>query len=272
MQPLRVVLVDDESLARRGLKLRLAQFDSVEVVAECGNGQEALAAIAAHSPDLVFLDIEMPGLSGFDVAAQMQSDTVPMIVFVTAYDAYAVQAFKVHAVDYILKPIEDERLASTVERAQEHRERAESLRVKQQLLGLVQSLQHSGTEAPSLDNPGADNSRRTESYPDRLAVRDGSNVEFIPVHSIEWIDAAGDYMCLHAGTGTHIMRATMKQLESMLDPQQFVRIHRSTLVNINAIAGAELRDGGDYLLRLTRGTSLKVSRSCRERVRTALSI
>lgn len=272
MQPLRVIIVDDENLARRGLKLRLAQFDCVEVVAECSNGQEALTAIAAHSPDLVFLDIEMPGLSGFDVVARMQSDTLPMIVFVTAYDEYAVQAFRVHAVDYILKPIEDDRLASTLAHAQEHRERAESLRVKQQLLGLVHGLQHGGAGARSLDTGAGSNSRQAGGYPDRLPVRDGSSVELIPVDSIEWIDAAGDYMCIHAGGATHIMRGTMKQLESMLDPQRFIRIHRSTLVNIHAVTGAEFQDSGDYLLKMAQGNSLKVSRSCRDRVRSALAI
>ncbi|MFO7552613.1 MAG: LytTR family DNA-binding domain-containing protein [Haliea sp.] len=272
MQQLRVIIVDDENLARRGLKLRLDQFDWVEVVAECSNGQEALTAIAAQSPDLVFLDIEMPGLSGFDVVARMQSDTLPMIVFVTAYDEYAVQAFKVHAVDYILKPVEDDRLASTLEHAQEHRERAGLLRVKQQLLGLVHDLQHGGAGARSLDNGAGGNNRQAGCYPDRLPVRDGSSVEFIPVDRIEWIDAAGDYMCIHAGGATHIMRGTMKQLENMLDPQRFIRIHRSTLVNINAVTGAELQDSGEYLLRTAQGNSLKVSRSCRDRVRSALAI
>lgn len=272
MPPLRVIIVDDENLARRGLKLRLDLYDNVEVVAECANGQEALTAIASVSPDLVFLDIEMPGMSGFDVIARLQSDTLPMIVFVTAYDEYAVQAFRVHAVDYILKPIEDDRLSATLERAAQQREQTESLRVKQQLLTLVQSLQHTGSPPLSLEPTGAGDAGGGDSYPERLPVRDGSSVHFIPIHSIEWIDAAGDYMCIHAAGDTHIMRATMKQLESMLDPRRFIRIHRSTLVNISAVASAELQDNGDYLLTLTAGNSLKVSRNCKDRVRAALSL
>lgn len=271
MPPLRAIIVDDENLARRGLRLRLDLYDTVEVVAECANGQEALLAIASASPDLVFLDIEMPGMSGFDVVARLQSDTLPMIVFVTAYDEYAVQAFRVHAVDYILKPIEDDRLAATLERAAQYREQAESLRVKQQLLTLVQSLQHANRKTPSLESAGG-GKPAAGAYPERLPVRDGSSVHFIPVHSIEWIDAAGDYMCIHAAGETHIMRATMKQLESMLDPERFLRIHRSTLVNINAVTGAELLENGDYLLTLAQGNSLKVSRNCKERVRAALSL
>lgn len=266
--PLRIIIVDDESLARRGLKLRLELHDNAEVVAECANGQEALTAIASTSPDLVFLDIEMPGMSGFDVVAKLQSDTLPMIVFVTAYDEYAVQAFGVHAVDYILKPIEDDRLAATLARAEQYREQTESLRVKQQLLTLVQSLQHAGATPPALETPGD----REASRPERLPVRDGSSVHFIPVHDVEWIDAAGDYMCIHVPGKTHIMRATMKQLESMLDPARFLRIHRSTLVNISAVTSAELLENGDYLLTLTQGHTLKVSRNCKERVRSALSL
>ncbi|MEQ8516724.1 MAG: LytTR family DNA-binding domain-containing protein [Chromatocurvus sp.] len=272
MPPLRVIIVDDENLARRGLKLRLDLYDNVDVVAECANGQEALTAIASTSPDLVFLDIEMPGMSGFDVIARLQSDTLPMIVFVTAYDEYAVQAFRVHAVDYMLKPIEDDRLAAALERAAQHREQTESLRVKQQLLTLVQSLQHASATPPALEVPGGSESGGGTAYPERLPVRDGSSVHFIPARSIDWVDAAGDYMCIHAGGETHIMRATMKQLEAMLDPERFLRIHRSTLVNISAITGAELLENGDYLLTVAQGSPLKVSRNCKDRVRSVLSL
>jgi two-component system LytT family response regulator len=267
--PLRVIIVDDESLARRGLRLRLEHYAHVEIVAECANGEEAVAAITANSPDLVFLDIEMPGMNGFDVIAHLQADTLPLIVFVTAFDEYAVQAFRVHAIDYILKPIEDERLAATLEQAERFREQAESLRLKEQLMQLMQTLREPGAAPATL---GEGSAAEGSPYPQRLPVRDGARIHFIPAQRIEWIDAAGDYMCVHADGETHIMRATMKQLERLLDPTCFLRIHRSTLVNLAAVVSAELLDSGDYLLTLPRGQTLKVSRGCKEQVRAALAL
>ena len=226
--PLSAIIVDDESLARRGLSLRLQHIPHVDVVAECVNGGEALTAIAEHSPDLVFLDIQMPGMGGFDVIGQLQADNMPMVIFVTAFDQYAVDAFKVHAVDYVLKPIDDDRLHEAIERAVLHREQEESARTKEKLVDLVMGM--TGASASSIEQM-AEDAEPPKSWPEKITVKDGSDIQFIRVADIQWVDAAGDYMCIHAAGTTHIMRITMKQLEAMLDPARFLRIHRSTIVN-----------------------------------------
>lgn len=267
MTPLRTLIVDDEQLARRGLALRLKDFSAVQVVAECSDGQQALLAIAEHEPDLVFLDIQMPGMSGFDVIAHLQGDTLPMIVFVTAYDAYAVEAFKVHAVDYLLKPVEEERLQEAITRALEYRERRESAHAKERLVELVMGL--TGASARSVENMASGNDRPRQ-WPEKISIRDGNDIHLIRVDDIRWIDAAGDYMCLHTATGTHIMRSTLKQLEAMLDPQRFVRVHRSTIVNARDVVGAHTLESGDLLLHLGGDARVKVSRGFRERARELL--
>lgn len=264
MTALRAIVVDDEKLARRGLALRLAQNPQVDVVAECANGQEALQAIAAESPDLVFLDIQMPGMDGFDVVCELQSDAMPLIIFVTAFDRYAIDAFKIHAVDYVLKPIEEERLDEAVSRAVE-RHALQSLGSKESLMALV-SGRNDASAARELvleDHP-------QQSWPERLTIKDGSEFQFIRIADIQWIDAAGDYMCVHADGRTHIMRTTMKRLESTLNPDTFIRVHRSSIVNANAIASATSHLNGEYILTLHGGARLKVSRSYRDRIKSLL--
>ena len=267
MNTLSAIIVDDENLARRGLAVRLRELPQVDVVAECANGQEALAAIAQHTPDLVFLDIQMPGMDGFQVVNELQGDAMPMVVFVTAYDEYAVEAFRVHAVDYVLKPIDDDRLHEAVERALAHRDQQESSESKEKLVKLVMSItgeSASGVE-DMLEGGGP------ESWPEKITIKDGNDIRFIRVSDIRWVDAAGDYMCIHAGGETHIMRITMKQLEAMLNPAVFLRVHRSTLVNTGCITGAQTLDNGEFLLNLEGGAQLKVSRSYRERIRDFLA-
>ncbi|TXS93834.1 response regulator transcription factor [Parahaliea maris] len=262
MNPLSTIIVDDENLARRGLSLRLAEIPEVKIVAECANGQQALAAIAEHSPDLVFLDIQMPGMDGFAVVEEMQSDDMPMVVFVTAFDQYAVDAFRIHAVDYVLKPIEDERLHEAVARALEQRAQQDSVREKEKLLKLVMGL--NGENPGSIEEPGTSGGKQ---WPEKLTIKDGCDIQFIKVADIQWVDAAGDYMCVHAGGDTHIMRITMKQLEAQLNPEQFLRVHRSTIVNANGIVRAQTLNNGEYLLTLEAGTQIKVSRSYRDKVK-----
>jgi two-component system LytT family response regulator len=265
MSPLNAIIVDDESLARRGLSLRLQQIPQVDVVAECTNGQEALAAIAEYSPDLVFLDIQMPGMGGFDVIRRLQPDEAPMIIFVTAFDQYAVDAFKVHAIDYVLKPIDDDRLHESIERAVAHHRRQASEQRKEKLVDLVMELTGASPGAIEQMTGGA---AETSRWPEKITVKDGGEIRLIRVDDIRWIDAAGDYMCIHAGEQTYIMRTTMKQLEAMLDPERFLRIHRSTIVNSADISAAQPLNNGEYLLTLEGGTKLKVSRGYRERVRS----
>lgn len=268
MKNLRAIIVDDESLARRGLALRLQQIPRVDVIAECANGQQALEAIAEHAPDLVFLDIQMPGIDGFDVVRQLQADTMPMVIFVTAFDQYAIDAFKVHAVDYVLKPIDDDRLHAAIERAVAHHEQEESMRSKERLMELMMGM--TGASASSIEEM-ARAEEPLPQWPEKLVVKDGSDIHLIRVEDIQWVDAAGDYMCIHAGGDTHIMRITMKELEAMLNPARFTRIHRSTIINTDYIAGAQTLGNGEYLLSLQGGAQLKVSRGFRDRVKQLLS-
>jgi len=261
---IRTIIVDDEPLARRGLKLRLDTIDQIEVVAECCNGREALVAVAEHEPDLMFLDIQMPGLSGFDVISEMQQDNMPMVVFVTAFDEYAIDAFKVHAVDYLLKPIDDARLEDAVVRAGIHLEDRSAVTDKQRLLELVISITGKPESAiEQLVKSGSEISH----FPDKIAIKDGSETALVPVTEIDWVDAAGDYMCVHAKGITHIMRVTMKELEGQLDPTIFQRIHRSTIVNLERVTKVSSHMNGEFYLSLSCGATLKMSRSYKDRVK-----
>jgi two-component system LytT family response regulator len=262
MTPLRTVIVDDEPLARRGLSLRLENHPPVELVAECANGEEALEAVAALQPDLMFLDIQMPGMDGFDVIENLQGDAMPMVIFVTAYNEFAVDAFEVNAVDYVLKPVDEERLHAAIQRAVEAREQQQLADQKRNLMNACMRL--SGASASVVEEIAGG---KAGIYPDRLSIRDGDETALVPVAEIDWIDAAGDYMCVHADNTTHIMRITMKQLEAMLDPLMFLRIHRSTIVNAARIGSAQSLTNGEYLLTLQGGTRLKVSRSYRDKIR-----
>lgn len=269
---IRAIVVDDESLAREGLSLRLGKLQGVELVASCRNGREALAAVAEHHPDLVFLDIQMPGMTGFELIRQLQPDDMPLIIFVTAYDAFAVDAFKVHAVDYLLKPIEQDRLEEAVQRARQRKAVSDGPvgdeggddKEKQRLLEMVMGLTGKSEEAVrELVTSGEDLARRNE----RLAIKDGSSTIFVPIQDIDWVDAAGDYMCVHARGETHIMRTTMKELESQLDPDMFQRVHRSTIVNLHRVEKISSHINGEFHLTLSCGTSLKMSRSYKDKVR-----
>lgn len=268
MSQLRAIIVDDENLARRGLSLRLQQFPMVDVVAECANGQQALEAIAIHSPELVFLDIQMPGIDGFEVIRQLQADHMPMVIFVTAFDQYAIDAFKVHAVDYVLKPIDDDRLHAAIDRAVAHHSHEQSERAKERLVELMMNM--TGASASSIEKM-AEGDAPGKAWPEKLVIKDGNDIHLVKSEDIHWVDAAGDYMCIHAGGNTHIMRITMKELEALLNPAQFLRIHRSTIINTRFVDGAQTLGNGEYLLSLEGGAQLKVSRGYRDKVRQLLS-
>lgn len=266
LTPIRAVVVDDESLARRGLKLRLEEIGSVDVVAECRNGREAIASIRETEPDLVFLDIQMPGLDGFDVVRELQADNLPLIVFVTAFDQYAVNAFEVHAVDYVLKPVEQERLQTAIDKARAQLEQQRASDRKEQLLDLIMNL--TGKSESAIDELVEAGSRP---FPDKLSIKDGDEITILQVADIGWVDAAGDYMCLHAGGNTYVMRVTMKQLEQQLDPTIFQRIHRSTLVNIRRVVKLTSHINGEFFLTLDCGARLKMSRSYKDKVKHLLN-
>ena len=257
MSDLTAIVVDDESLARELMMSHLEKIPTITVLEQCANGVSALQAILKKQPDIVFLDVQMPGLSGFEVINLLQADQMPMIVFTTAYDAYAVKAFEMNAVDYLLKPIELQRLQESITRAYERKTSEQLLSDKQQLIKAVHNLgAESLQEANQLGNG-------------KLAVSDAGTTNLIPYEDIEWIDAAGDYMCVHANGCTHIIRSTMKNLEAKLTMPFFKRIHRSTMVNFNKVTKIEKLAKGEALLYTEEGTSLKVSRnyrSCLEQI------
>lgn len=268
-EPIRAIIVDDEPLARRGLELRLRTCADVEVVAQCGNGREAVEAVAAQSPDLMFLDIEMPGVDGFEVLRRIPQTRMPMVVFVTAFDRYAVEAFEQHALDYLLKPLVDERFERTLAHVREQFARRRSARNREQLVSLLASVSGSGQlDAEELLALASDGLPRR--YPEVLPIRLGRETLRLPVATIEWVDAAGDYMCVHAESRTHVVRATMKQFEEQLDPASFQRIHRSTIVNIRRIRKLKPHTNGEYFLTLDGGHELKLSRSYRDRLERIL--
>ncbi|MEX1995082.1 MAG: LytTR family DNA-binding domain-containing protein [Steroidobacteraceae bacterium] len=265
----RAIIVDDEPLARRGLELRLRAFRDFEIVAQCGNGREAVDAVAQHSPDLMFLDIEMPGVDGFEVLRRIPQTSMPMVVFVTAFDRYAVEAFDAHALDYLLKPLVDERFERTMAHVREQFAQRKSVKHREQLVALLASVTGAGQlDAEELLARGAEGVSRR--FPEVLPIRLGRETIRLPVAAIEWVDAAGDYMCVHAEGRTHVVRATMKQFEERLDPADFQRIHRSTIVNIRRIRKLKPHTNGEYFLTLEGGHELKLSRSYRDRLERIL--
>ena len=267
--PIRAIIVDDEPLARRGLELRLRPFQDMQIVAQCGNGREAVAAVAAHAPDLMFLDIEMPGLDGFEVLRRIPQTSMPMVVFVTAFDRYAIDAFDAHALDYLLKPLVDERFERTMAHVREQFAQRRSIRHREQLVALLASVTGAGQlDADELLARGAEGIGRR--YPEVMPIRLGRETVRLPVAAIEWVDAAGDYMCVHAEGRTHVVRATMKQFEERLDPAVFQRIHRSTIVNVGRIRKLKPHTNGEYFLTLDGGHELKLSRSYRDRLERIL--
>lgn len=269
MSRIRTLLVDDERLARRGLELRLAAAPDVEIVGECENGREAIEQVAALAPDLMFLDIQMPGLSGFDVLARLPQDSLPVVVFVTAFDRYAIDAFEARALDYLLKPVEDTRLEQALARVRSYLHERAVLEQHERMLGLLADMRGAGELAPEelLARVAGGAAPR---YPDVIAIRTGRDVVRIKSAEIDWIDAAGDYMCVHADGETHVLRATMKQLESALDPQLFQRIHRSAIVNLTRVRKLRPHANGEYFLTLISGQELKLSRTHRDKVELLL--
>jgi len=265
---IRTIIVDDEPLARRGLELRLKDVGDVEIVAQCANGREALAAIADLAPDLMFLDIQMPGLSGLDVVKQVPQESMPMVVFVTAFDRFAIDAFESHALDYRLKPVDDERLAHALERVRGTWQQRQAATQREQLMALLADLTGKGELDPEV--LAAATGMPVRRYASMLPIRSGRETLRLDVATIDWIDAAGDYMCLHAGGQTHVLRATMKELEDMLDPAVFQRVHRSTIVNLARVRSLRPHVNGECFLRLQSGQEVKLSRSFRDKVEMLL--
>lgn len=270
---LSTIIVDDEALARKGLAIRLQDHKDIKLITECSNGREAIEAVRAYQPDLMFLDIQMPGLDGFEVVKEIatQGLDLPMVVFVTAFDQYALKAFDVHAHDYLLKPADETRLAQALDKIREKLLGDENAQHKEQLVRLVSDV--TGNDCADILSDLAQNKPVSIShYSDVLAIKDAGEVSRVPVKDILWIDAAGDYMCVHTAENTHILRKTMKQLEESLDPKQFIRSHRSTIVNKNYINKFCSQLNGEYYLVMNNGKELKVSRSYKDKVKLAVTL
>lgn len=255
MNKIRIVVVDDEVPARERLIELLEKQPDIQVVAVARNGEEAVQLIPAEAPDLVFLDVQMPGLDGFAVLREITPESTPPTIFVTAYDKYAIQAFEAHALDYLLKPFSDERFEAALQRARDHiRTRAAgelSLRLAQLLSDATGSAEKAG-------------------YHDRIAIKSGTRVIFLEVQEIDWIEAAGVYVYLHVGAKAYLHRTTVGQLFERLDPKVFLRIHRSTIVNSDRILELKSRSHGDYVIVLKSGTELTISRGFRPQLESWL--
>jgi two-component system, LytTR family, response regulator len=257
---IRAAIVDDEPLARDCIRLALAGADDVEIVAECGDGAAAVRAIEALRPDLIFLDVQMPGLDGFEVVKAVGPDRMPAVMFVTAYDAHAIQAFELHATDYLLKPFSDARFGAAMGHARARLREARESELGRRLTRLVEEIRPGRDPSPG---EGAAASPRG-GHATRILVRHGSGMEFLPLDTVDWIEAAGNYLRLHAGPRTESVRMTLAGLLDQLDPTKFVRIHRSMVVNLSRIRSITPWFGGDYTVTLIDGRDLRVSRHYRD--------
>lgn len=253
MDRFRTLIVDDERLARQRIRRFLASEPDFEASGECASAPEALAWLRHNPADVLFLDIQMPEMSGFDLLAAVPA-SIPVIIFVTAYDEYALRAFEVNAFDYLLKPFDRQRFQRCIQRARTQLSRVRTGELNQRLLGLLADLR----------------GRREEAA--RFAVKNGGRVFFVRTDEIDWIEAADNYVCLHAGPESHLIRETMNSVEAKLDPGKFARIHRSAIVNVNRIKELQPWFRGDYVVLLESGTKLTLSRTYRDRLHDLLGI
>lgn len=262
---IHALIVDDEALARRGLRQRLKALPGIQVVGEARNAGEALEKIRELSPHLVFLDVQMPGMTGFDLVRKLEDGSLPAVVFVTAYDEYAVRAFEVNAVDYLLKPVENDRLAAAVDRVRDRlgRQQAIPRHFLLQFLGDITGERNENMR--DLENRGSEQAGAAELA--KLAIKDGGKTTWVRQQDIEYIEAAGDYMCVHAQGQTHIMRNTMKALEEKLNAEFLQRIHRSTIVNMREVMEMQSHINGEYFLRLRSGQTVKLSRTYKSKLK-----
>jgi len=256
---IRTILVDDEPLAIQGLELRLQAHEDIEIIEKCSNGREAIRAIKTHKPDLVFLDIQMPGFDGFSVVQGLMEVEPPLFVFVTANSDHALRAFEAQAVDYLMKPVEESRLADTIERV---RQRLSEKRGVEEVEKLKEVLaEHAPEAAADIADGGGESANRYEKL---INIKDQGQIFRVDVDTIERIDAAGDYMVIYTGDRNLILRETMKDLEKRLDPRRFQRVHRSTIVNLDLVKQVKPHTNGECFLVLDSGASVKVSRSYRD--------
>lgn len=249
---IRTLIVDDESLARERIRDMLACDPSIEIVAECANGEEAIESIQQYSPDLVFLDVEMPGIDGFAVLEVLPADQMPAVIFVTAYDQYAVRAFEVYALDYLLKPFDQERFDKALNRAKTQITSERSDAMSERILRAIEDIK---TKPVHLE---------------RLVIKMNGHVFFMKAEEIDWLEAEGNYVRLHSGKESYLLRDTISALESQLDPKKFIRVHRSAIVNVDRIAELQPWFHGEYRIVLREGVQLTLSRTYREKLHELL--
>jgi two-component system LytT family response regulator len=247
-----VVIVDDELLARQIIREMLSDDPEIAIVAECVNGSDAIEAIQTHQPDLVFLDIQMPETAGFEVLDALNGQRMPIVIFVTAYDQYAVRAFEYHALDYLLKPFDSERFQAAVSRAKAQTRRDRNGELDKRILALLQAL------------------KSESKYVERLVIKNGGRVFFLESSEIDWVEAEGNYVRLHTGKRSHMLRETIGSLEEQLDPKRFLRVHRSTIVKLDSIRELQPWFHGEYHIILHNGTKLTLSRNYREQLQSVL--
>jgi two-component system, LytTR family, response regulator len=252
MTKIRTLVVDDEPVARARLLSLLGDEPDIEVVGECDSGSQAVSVIAETSPDLMFLDVQMPEMDGFELARTLGPERMPAVVFVTAFDQYALRAFEIHALDYLLKPFSAQRFKSALTHARDQLSQRQATSLGRQLLAMIPEI------------------RRREPSVDRLVVKSSGRVYFVRTADIDWCEAAGNYVSLHAGEQSHLVRETMAHLESQLDPQQFVRIHRCTIVNVDRIQELRSSFNGEHVVLLRGGTRLTLSRGYRDTLQARL--
>jgi two-component system, LytTR family, response regulator len=258
MKKIRTLIVDDEPVARRGIRRELERDPDVQIVGECSDGYQAVAAIQETSPELVYLDLQMPELDGFGVIETIGIEHMPMVIFVTAYHQHALQAFEIHALDYLLKPFNKERFQSALQHAKKQLRQLSPDGLSQHLLALLQAseaLPQTSTQPK---------------YLERLAVKAGGRIFFLPTKEIHWIEAADNYVRLHTGKEAHMIQGTLSRLQSRLNPDMFLRIHRSTIVNIQFIKELQPLFHGEYVVRLSSGKELTSGRTYRENLQRLL--
>ncbi|MEW6733164.1 MAG: LytTR family DNA-binding domain-containing protein [Acidobacteriota bacterium] len=255
MKKIRTLVIDDEPIAREGLHTLLAAQSDFEVVGECRNGREAVKAIQEQSPDLVFLDVQMPKMNGFDVITEIGVSHMPAVIFVTAYDQYAIKAFEVDAIDYLLKPFDEERFGKTVERVRRYFQRGDFHTLNERLCVLLKHLAREEPKPKQLE---------------RVVIKSAGRIFFVNVDEIDWIEASGNYVRLHVGDRSHLLRETMDAMATNLASDQFLRIRRSVIVNIKRIKELQPLFKGEYLIILWDGTELTSSRHYRDHLKPLL--
>lgn len=251
---IRVLIVDDEPMSRRRIRRFLSTEPDAEIIGEASSAHQAVRLIRAHDPEVVFLDIQMPKQDAFDVISEIGPERMPLVIFVTAYDEHAVRAFEVHALDYVLKPFDGERLLEAFRRARTRLEMEAATDQRRDIASLLRSIGASGSGRP-MGAAGREG---------RMMIKSHGRVHFISASEIDWVEAAGNYIRLHIGSSSHLVRESLVRLEERLDSARFVRIHRSALVNLDRVKEMRHWSSGEYLVVLTDGTELKLSRRYRD--------